>query len=156
MISCSGPPSRGPTLPFECNPASDAAPPPRVQRTRTLSDISGTNKHDQRRLDLDRGMVWREQPLEQWFQGCLPGADPTGVSFPPFTVELENQEQAMYAGLVCPWALQIGSGRTLTLRTARWSEQLPKCCWLGWIRSPDHRPLPRLVAFRLIRRCASS
>ncbi|PIL31104.1 hypothetical protein GSI_05800 [Ganoderma sinense ZZ0214-1] len=99
MTLSSGPPSRGPTSTFEYNPAGDAASPPRVQRVRTLSDVSGASKHDQRRLDLNREMVWREQPLEAWFQSCLPGADPTGVTFAPFKVELENQEQGMYVGL---------------------------------------------------------
>ncbi|KAI1791953.1 hypothetical protein LXA43DRAFT_369093 [Ganoderma leucocontextum] len=99
MTSCSGPPSRGPTLAFEGNPAGEAASPPRVQRARTLSDVSGTNKHDQRRLDLDREMVWRERPLEHWFQSCLPGTDPTGITFAPFKVDLEHQEQGMYSGL---------------------------------------------------------
>ncbi|PIL31118.1 hypothetical protein GSI_05814 [Ganoderma sinense ZZ0214-1] len=99
MTFSSGPPSRGPTSVFECNPAGEASSPPRVQRARTLSDVSGTSKHDQRRLDLDREMVWREQPLDAWFQNYLPGADPTGVTFASFEVELANQEQGMYAGL---------------------------------------------------------
>ena len=71
-----------------------------MQRTRTLSDVSGSNKHDQRRLDLDREMVWQERPLEHWFRSCLPGPDPEGVTFTPFKVDLESQEQGMYAGLV--------------------------------------------------------
>ncbi|KAM5538320.1 hypothetical protein V8D89_007922 [Ganoderma adspersum] len=99
MISSSGPPSCGPTLAFECNPASDAASPPRVQRGRTLSDVSGTNKHDQRRLDLDREMVWQERPVEHWFRNFLPGPDPEGVTFASFKVDLESQEQGMYVGL---------------------------------------------------------
>ncbi|PIL31115.1 hypothetical protein GSI_05811 [Ganoderma sinense ZZ0214-1] len=99
MTLSSGPPSRGPKSILECNPAGEASSSPRVLRARTLSDVSGTSKHDRRRLDLDREMVWREQPLDAWFQNYLPGADPTGVTFAPFEVELANQEQGMYAGL---------------------------------------------------------
>ena len=52
-------------------------------------------------------MEWREQPLDARFQRCLPGADPTGMTFEPFKVALGNQEQGMYAGLVSPRPREI-------------------------------------------------
>ena len=134
MTSRSGPPSRGPTLAFRCASASDAASPPRVQRARTLSDASGSNKHDQRRLDLDREMVWQEQPLEHWFRSFLPGADPEGVTFAPFRVELASQEQGIYVGLVstCLCRIVAAIGRLLCLQRDGLNNCLSAVGWDGY------------------------
>ncbi|EJF67468.1 hypothetical protein DICSQDRAFT_142985 [Dichomitus squalens LYAD-421 SS1] len=98
MTTSMGPPTCGPTMYNEGDPSTEGASA-RVQRSRTLSDVSGAIKHDQRRIELDREMRWREVPLEHWFRTYMSGADPTGISFQPFAVDLESREQGMYHGL---------------------------------------------------------
>ena len=95
-----GPLTRGPTIYDEGDSLTDAASIAHVRRDRTLSDVSGAVKHDCRRLELDREMLWREVPLRQWFGSYMPGSDPTDISFPSFVVDLGTREQGMYSGLV--------------------------------------------------------
>ncbi|KAI0801496.1 hypothetical protein C8Q74DRAFT_1242404 [Fomes fomentarius] len=112
-----GPPSSGPS------PTTGEPPPlttlgyprPRLQRTNTLSvsDVSsppspkggsftetGSARHDQRRLELDRETPWLELPVINWFERCTPGDQlPDGMTFDPFVVDLKAREQGMYHGL---------------------------------------------------------
>ena len=117
MPSIPGPPTCGPT-------PTPGEPPPiqvgtharlqRTESTQTLPDVSsspgpqggsftetGSVKHEQRRLELDRETRWCELPLAQWMQRYTSGRElPVGVVSKPFTVDFEHQEQGMYAGLV--------------------------------------------------------
>ena len=76
---------------------SDEGPP----RCGPLDDESGVSKLEHKRLDAERETAWVEEPLESWFEGCLPGpALPPDIAFEPFKVDLGNQEQGMYPGWV--------------------------------------------------------
>ncbi|TBU25825.1 hypothetical protein BD311DRAFT_469364 [Dichomitus squalens] len=46
-------------------------------------------------------MKYIEEAEDQWFLDCLPGEDPpAGITFSPWTVDLDNRVKGMYPGLV--------------------------------------------------------
>ncbi|KAI0706239.1 hypothetical protein C8T65DRAFT_230973 [Cerioporus squamosus] len=122
MLCNMGPPTCGPS-PTSGEPPPHPSQPPgdgrarlhRTESAQTLPDVSsspgprggsfaetGSVKHEQRRLELDRETKWRELPLTEWMQryASVGGELPTSVTPKPFAIDLEHQEEGMYGGLV--------------------------------------------------------
>ena len=64
-------------------------------------DESSASKLELERLNAERRTSWVEEPLESWFDGCLPGRIlPENIKPDTFQVDFGHQEPGMYPGWV--------------------------------------------------------